>query len=141
MEIISNNYSNEIINIIIGRIKISTPGVRRWRNSEKFSGGYDYGETVRSTFPWYIKFAYVKRPKNWYTLTEDEKLSQEQYYQYNTKDILRILNKILNNKRLTELQGKFARELFINFRQEELDFFYEHNEFLINLPDMKDCPF
>ncbi len=141
MQIITNNFNIERIKIILERINISEPGTRRWRQSDKFSSGIDYGETIRSTFPWYIKFAYLKRPNDWYLFTEDEKILEEIYFQYNTKEIVRILKKILDNKKLTNIQGLFVEQLFINFRQEELDFFEEFQEEMIIIEELENCPF
>jgi len=139
MEIIVTQLTVEYINTIITILENSTPGKRKWIKSDKYSNGYDYNLTERSTFPWWIKFAYVKRPSNWYCLTEEEKKLERLYYQYNTKDIIRILNKIINTKKLTEIQGHFVEELFNNFRQYELDHFEQYNEEIIR--DLYKCPF
>jgi hypothetical protein len=134
-----NDYVTDRIRYIISHLKSSTPGKRLWVQSDKYSSGYDYNVTIRSTFPYYIKFAYVMRPKNWYLLSEDEKIKEGIYYQYNTKEIIRILNKILQNKRLTLIQSKFIEQLFYNFLEYEKEY-YEINQENLFI-DLSSCPF
>mgnify|MGYP000294131930 CR=1 FL=1 len=63
-------------NYIIDELKNAKPGRRVWMNSDKYPEGKDYNLTERSTYPFYIKFAYEKRPKSWYSLSEEEKLKE-----------------------------------------------------------------
>jgi len=125
---------------ILDILNISTPGERKWIKSDKYPSGYDYTLSTKSTFPWYVKFAYEKRPKNWYTLTEEEKNNSRIYFQYNTNNIKNMLNKIIKNKKpLTELQYKCAKILFENFKIEEEDYYQQYNEQLID--ELEGCPF
>lgn len=144
MQIIINDFVSDRITYILEIIKNSLPGKRRWYKSRKFNSGNDYSITERSTFPDYIKFAYVKKPKNWYILTDDEKKKEDIYFQYNTKNITRCLNKILKCKMLTELQQLFIEILFYNFYKYEEEWEIMNNEKLFD--DMKninmdECPF
>ena len=101
--------------------------------------------SLKSTFPWYIKFAYLKKPKNYYLQTEDEKSEDIIYYQFNTKDVKRTIELTLNNKKLrTNLQRSFIDELFKNFRVYELDYKEKYSEYLfeeIIEDDYSNCPF
>jgi len=136
MEMFLDYYLEQKIDAIIQELNQSTPGKRIGIVSDKYACGLDFGATIRSTFPNYIKFAYYKRPKNWHCLSDDEKISNINYYQYNTKEIIRILNKIKMNKPLTNIQGQFIEELFENYLIVENDYYEEYNEIMF-----EDCLF
>ncbi len=128
---------------IINHVENSFPGKRMWSKNDKYNSGYDYSLSTKSTFPDYIKFAYVKRPKYWFILSEEEKLLEDRYFQYNTKDIIRILNKYINDKSLTDIQNEFFNTLIDNFKDYEHEYFEEFKEYPLSdeIIDMTNCPF
>ena len=126
----------------IERIEYIKSHINNSRAGKRFSYYKDdklifYAE--KSTFPWYIKFAYLKKPKSWFLLSDKEKSKEQRYFQYNTKDINSILRKLLKGGKLTDIQKEFVDILFVSFEQyykdcleEGIDIFYI---------DMKECPF
>ena len=128
-----NDFVLNRINYIIDELKNAKPGRRVWVNSDKYPEGKDYTLTERSTYPFYIKFAYEKRPKSWYSLSEEEKLKERLYYQYNSKNIKCTFNKILNGKALTLLQQSFVEELMTNFYIFEKEFEMIHQDTFDNV--------
>ena len=129
------------IRYIINHISNSSCGKRYWfTNTEGYT---KYWKSI-STFPWYVKFAYLKKPKNWYMLSEDEQSKLDFGYHFNTKDIIRILTKELNNKKLTTQQQNFMNTLFENFTIYENQYYEENLTYLFNeidMIEMIDCPF
>lgn len=131
-----NSYYESRVRYVLDTLSNSTPGKRYWQTLA--DGQVKYWKES-STFPWWIKFAYQKKPKNWHLMTIEEKNTINYGFNYNTKDIIRILNKTLNNKKLTIQQGLFVEQLFINLNQEENDYFYQNKT--SNDIDMTSCPF
>ena len=128
----------ERIEYIIIHIQNSYPGKRySYYNSDNELIFY----ATKSTFPDYIKFSYLKKPKGWHILSDEEKAQERFYFQYNTKGVLRVMCKLLNRKPLTEIEQLFTVELFWNFTQYENDFMYEFGEELFPDIDMTDCEF
>ncbi len=146
-----NDYILNRINYITDELNNAKPGRRVWMESKKFQNGMDYTGTERSTYPFYIKFAYDKKPKQWYLLSEEEKLKERTYYCYNRKNIFGVFKKILNGKALTLIQQKFVVDLMTNFRVFEKEFEYIHKDTFDNVInyyksydndiDMSNCPF
>lgn len=143
-----NDYILNRINYITDELNNAKPGRRVWTENKKFQSGMDYTATERSTYPFYIKFAYDKRPKQWYLLSEEEKLKERIYYCYNRKNIFGVFKKILNGKALTFIQQQFVVELMTNFRIFEKEFEYIHKDTFDNVLayynndiDMSNCPF
>lgn len=145
-----NDYILNRINYIMDELKQAKPGKRIWMDSDKYPNNKDYSLTERSTYPFYIKFAYDKKPKQWYILSEEEKLKERIYYCYNKRNIFNVFKKILNGKALTLIQQTFVEELMTNFYIFEKEFemihqdtfdnvmnFYSNN----NYNDMSLCPF
>ncbi len=87
----------------------------------------------RSTFPDYVKFMYLKKPKWYILLSEEEKLDHDYYYQYNTKDILSLLRTLLKeDRKLTEIQQHCVDRLFMYFREYEESYIYLYNQKIID---------
>ena len=143
MTININEYYIDRIEYMITIIKNSEPGNRIWRKSDKYSSGFDYGETKRSTFPWWIKFAYEKKPKEYNWLSEEEKKLEPIYFSTNTRDILVTLNNQLKGKRIrTKTREQFLKILFENLYIEEQDWKEKYNEELFDdYVDLSNCPF
>ena len=128
MNIIINEYFTDRIKAIINHLEVSQPGKRMWQEDTNFAYGYNYSMTERSTFPWWIKFAYEKKPKNYHLLSEKEQ-QKEIFFGTNTRDILTTLKSILKGKRIrTKKRELLLSTLFFNFYSEELDFYEQYGE-------------
>lgn len=80
---------------MVSMLDNSTPGKRSWNESSKPGWSYDYGSTVRSTFPDWAKFFYVKTPKNKYLdycIVDGPKPYEHEYFNGNTQELKRLLN-------------------------------------------------
>lgn len=147
-----NDYILNRINYIIDELNHAKPGRRVWMDSDKYPNNKDYSLTERSTYPFYIKFAYDKKPKQWYILSEEEKLKERIYYCYNKRNIFNVFKKILTGKALTLIQQTFVEELMTNFYIFEKEFEMIHQDTFDNVMnfysnsnnnynDMSLCPF
>lgn len=128
-----NDYILNRINYITDELNRAKPGKRIWTDSNKYHNSKDYTLTERSTYPFYIKFAYDKKPKKWYLLSEEEKLKERIYYCYNKRNIFNVFKKILNGKALTHIQQNFVIELMTNFLVFEKEFEYIHKDTFDNV--------
>ena len=128
-----NDYILNRINYITDELNRAKPGKRIWIDSNKYHNSKDYTLTERSTYPFYIKFAYDKKPKKWYLLSEEEKLKERIYYCYNKRNIFNVFKKILNGKTLTYIQQNFVMELMTNFLVFEKEFEYIHKDTFDNV--------
>ena len=128
-----NDYILNRINYITDELNRAKPGKRIWMDSNKYPNNKDYTLTERSTYPFYIKFAYDKKPKKWYLLSEEEKLKERIYYCYNKRNIFNVFKKILNGKALTHIQQNFVIELMTNFLVFEKEFEYIHKDTFDNV--------
>ncbi len=105
MECHINDYYKTIIEDMIGQIKSSTPGQRRWRCTHDYFGEQDlqldYSLTTRSTFPNWSKFFYEKTPKKErfnYKFIYDTSAYADGYFNGNTRELLGLLKKLLHGQ-------------------------------------------
>lgn len=118
-------YMLERLEYMHNEIKSSTPGSRYWYPSNKPGRTNEYC-TTRSTFPDYCKFFYEKPTKEYKLLSEEEKLNNYVFHG-NTKELLLIIRKVINNKiRLTTRQLLCIELLYNNFLKHEEDYIEEN---------------
>lgn len=122
MKIAFNDYYDKRLIYVLDHLRKAVPKYKVWYEVQ---GIYRF-KFIPSTFPEYTRFAYTKKPKDWYLFSSKEKLEHDYFYQWNTKDIQRTLSKALRQKKLTKLQGNFIEELFIRFRDYEYEMVYYH---------------
>lgn len=130
-----NNYYKYIIEDMIGQIKSSTPGKRRWRLRDEI---WDYSITERSTFPDWSKFFYEQTPKNYKHRYNSNFVAYEHgFFNGNTREILDILNKLLHGQIYTSKRRYEAIDIMIKGMLDYIKGFEYENQcsFFYNLND------
>ena len=135
MQVYINDFAIHRVDYMISVLELATPGSRSWTPSSLPGRTYDY-HVVRSTFPEWSKFFFLKKPSNWHTMTiqEQQQFTRDEYIPFagNKKELIHILNKSVTNKKLTPRQQIVIEIIFSNLYDYEQEFYHLYGEELID---------
>jgi len=126
MQIIINSYYLKFIDSMIQQLGVSIPGQRRWVFDQS-TGAYDYSATIRSTFPMWSKFFYIKTPKKLKGLIYEP--YNEGYFNGNTSELIKLLINSTKGSLSKSPRLRLAFDLAISgFYDEIYEFEYQYGE-------------
>ncbi len=139
-----NLYYLQVLEDMQNILKNSTPGKRRW-TLDPVTGAPDYGSTERSTFPIWSKFFYETTPKNdkiKYCQVDGPKPYEDGFFNGNTKEFLRILNRAENGYMSDYIRIRTAFDIAVQgYLSEIRDFEEQYGETYYQEELFEECPF